>query len=105
MAQFISKTDITLQWKNDLLKPFGFPQYAQLAEAAIRSSKESRGKRYLLRPFLSAWKFESIEFANYEEVAQQLIKDPLRAWHVLEIWEHRNGQRLKTWSFYSDGQY
>ncbi|MGM9564085.1 MAG: hypothetical protein ACI3VQ_08465 [Faecousia sp.] len=105
MGQFIAKASITLQWKIDLLKEFGFPQYAQSAEAAMRSLNESRGKTFLLRSFLSAWEFESIEFANYGEVAQQLEKAPLRAWHILEIWENRDGQRLKTWSFYSVGRY
>ena len=105
MAQFIAKAGITLQWKIDLLKEFGFLQYAQSAEAAMRSLQESGGKQYLLRSYLSAWEFESIEFANYEDVEQQLAKDPLRAWHILEIWENRDGQRLKTWSFYSVGRY
>ena len=105
MGQFIAKAGITLQWKIDLLEEFGFPQYAQLGRAAMLSLKESKGKQYLLRSFLSAWEFESIEFANYEEVEQQLAKDPLRAWHILEIWENRDGQRLKTWSFYSVGRY
>lgn len=105
MAQFIAKAGITLQWKIDLLKEFGFLQYAQSAEAAMRSLNENRGKTFLLRSYLSAWEFESIEFANYEDVEQQLAKDPLRAWHILEIWENRDGQRLKTWSFYSVEQY
>lgn len=105
MAQFIAKAGITLQWKIDLLEEFGFPQYAQLGETAMLSLKESKGKQYLLRSFLSAWEFESIEFADYEEVERQLAKTPFRAWHILEIWEDRNGQRLKTWSFYSVGQY
>ena len=105
MAQFIAKAGITLQWKIDLLKEFGFLQYAQSAEAAMHSLNENRGKTFLLRSYLSAWEFESIEFANYEDVEQQLAKDPLRAWHILEIWENRDGQRLKTWSFYSVEQY
>ncbi len=105
MAQFIAKAGITLQWKIDLLEESGFPQYAQLGRAAMLSLKESKGKQYLLRSFLSAWEFESIEFANYEEAEQQLAKAPLRTWHILELWEERNGQRLKTWSFYSVGQY
>ena len=105
MAQFIAKAGITLQWKIDLLKEFGFLQYAQSAEAAMRSLNENRGKTFLLRSYLSAWEFESIAFANYEDVEQQLAKDPLRAWHILEIWENRDGQRLKTWSFYSVEQY
>ena len=105
MGQLIAKAGITLQWKIDLLEEFGFPQYAQSAEAAMLSLKESGGKQYLLRSFLSAWEFESIEFADYEEVERQLAKTPFRAWHILEIWEERNGQRLKTWSFYSAGQY
>ena len=105
MGQFIAKASITLQWKIDLLKEFGFLQYAQSAEAAMRSLNENRGKTFLLRSYLSAWEFESIEFANYEDVEQQLAKDPLRAWHILEIWENRDGQRLKTWSFYSVGRY
>ena len=105
MAQFIAKAGITLQWKIDLLKEFGFLQYAQSAEAAMHSLNENRGKTFLLRSYLSAWEFESIAFANYEDVEQQLAKDPLRAWHILEIWENRDGQRLKTWSFYSVEQY
>ena len=105
MAQFIAKAGITLQWKIDLLKEFGFLQYAQSAEAAMHSLNENRGKTFLLRSYLSAWEFESIEIANYEDVEQQLAKDPLRAWHILEIWENRDGQRLKTWSFYSVEQY
>ena len=105
MSQFISKANIILDWKIDLLKEFGFPQYAKSAEAAMLSLQESGGRQYLLRSFLSAWEFESIEFANYGEVAKQLEKDPLGAWHILEIWEHRDGQRLKTWSFYSVGRY
>ena len=105
MAQLIAKARITLQWKTDLLKEFGLPQYAKSAEAAMRSLQESGGKQYLLRSYLSAWEFESIEFANYEDVEQQLAKDPLRAWHILEIWENRDGQKLKTWSFYSMWQY
>ena len=105
MSQFISKANIILDWKIDLLKEFGFPQYAKLAEAAMHSLNENRGKTFLLRSYLSAWEFESIEFANYEDVEQQLAKDPLRAWHILEIWENRDGQRLKTWSFYSVGRY
>lgn len=105
MAKFIAKAGITLQWKIDLLEEFGFPQYAQLGETAMLSLKESKGKQYLLRSFLSAWEFESIELADYEEVERQLAKTPFRAWHILEIWEDRNGQRLKTWSFYSVGQY
>lgn len=105
MGQFIAKASITLQWKIDLLKEFGFPQYAQLGEAALLSLKEKRGKQFLLRSFLSAWEFESIEFANYEEVEQQLAKAPSRTWHILEIWENRDGQRLRTWSFYSVGPY
>ena len=105
MGQFITKASITLQWKIDLLKEFGFLQYAQSAEAAMHSLNENRGKTFLLRSYLSAWEFESIEIANYEDVEQQLAKDPLRAWHILEIWENRDGQRLKTWSFYSVEQY
>ncbi|MDD6644184.1 MAG: hypothetical protein PUF80_08175 [Firmicutes bacterium] len=105
MGQFIAKASITLQWKIDLLKEFGFLQYAQSAEAAMRSLQESGGRQYLLRSYLSAWEFESTEFADYEEVERQLAKMPFRAWHMLEVWEDRNGQRLKTWSFYSVGQY
>lgn len=105
MGQFITKASITLQWKIDLLKEFGFLQYAQSAEAAMHSLNENRRKTFLLRSYLSAWEFESIEIANYEDVEQQLAKDPLRAWHILEIWENRDGQRLKTWSFYSVEQY
>ena len=103
MAQLIAKARITLQWKIDLLKEFSFPQYAKLAEAAMCSLNENREKTFLLRSYLSAWEYESIEFANYGEVAQQLEKAPLGAWHILEIWEYRNGQRLKTWSFYYTG--
>lgn len=105
MGQFIAKAGITMQWKIDLLKEFGFPQYARLGETALLSLKENRGQRFLLRSYLSAWEFESIELTNYEEVERQLAKTPFRAWHILEIWEDRNGQRLKTWSFYSVGQY
>lgn len=105
MGQFISKADIAMQWKIDLLKALDFPQYVQSAEAAMRSLNEYRGKTFLLRSYLSAWEYESIEFANYGEVAQQLEKASLAAWHILEIWEHRDGQKLKTWSFYSMWQY
>lgn len=105
MAQFIAKAGITLQWKIDLLKEFGFLQYAQSAEAALFSLKEKRGQRFLLRSYLSAWEFESAEFADYEEAERQLAKTPFHVWHILEVWEERNGQRLKTWSFYSVEQY
>lgn len=105
MAQFIAKAGITLQWKIDLLKEFGFLQYAQSAEAAMRSLNENRGKTFLLRSYLSAWEFESAEFADHEEVERQLAKTPFHVWHILEVWEERNGQRLKTWSFYSVEQY
>ena len=105
MSQFISKANIILDWKIDLLKEFGFPQYAKLAEAAMHSLNENRGKTFLLCSYLSAWEYESIEFENYGEVAQQLEKASLGAWHILEIWEHRDGQKLKTWSFYSMWQY
>lgn len=101
MGQFIAKAGITLQWKIDLLEEFGFPQYAQLGEAALLSLKASKGKQYLLRSFLSAWEFESIEFANYEEVEQQLENSPWKSWHILDVWE--NG--LKTWSFYYTSSY
>ena len=105
MSQFISKANIILDWKIDLLKEFGFPQYAKSAEAAMHSLNENRGKTLLLCSYLSAWEYESIEFANYGEVAQQLEKASLGAWHILEIWEHRDGQKLRTWSFYSVCKY
>ena len=105
MGQFISKSAITLQWKIDLLKKSGFPQYAQLAEAAMSSLKEGSGKQYLLCVFLSPWNYECIEFVNYEQVEQQLAKASWQTWHRLDIWEHRDGQKLRTWSFYSVCKY
>ena len=97
MGKFICKAPVTVWWKCDLLREFGFPQYAEIGEAAQHSLKEN--KQFTLRSFLSAWEFESREFISYEEVEQQLENSPWKAWHILDIWE--NGQ--KTWSFYYTG--
>lgn len=97
MGKFICKAPITVWWKCDLLMEFGFPQYAEIGEAAQYSLKGN--KQFTLRSFLSAWEFESREFASYEEVEQQLENRPWKSWHILDIWE--NG--LKTWSFYYTG--
>ena len=97
MGKFICKAPITVWWKCDLLRESGFPQYAEIGEAAQHSLKEN--KQFTLRSFLSAWEFESREFASYGEVEQQLENISWKAWHILDVWE--NG--LKTWSFYYMG--
>lgn len=97
MGKFICKAPVTVWWKCDLLREFGFPQYAEIGEAAQHSLKEN--KQFTLCSFLSAWEFESREFISYEEVEQQLENSPWKAWHILDVWE--NGQ--KTWSFYYMG--
>jgi len=99
IGKFICKAHVTVWWKCDLLREFGFTQYAEIGEAAQHSLKEN--KQFTLRSFLSAWEFESREFASYGEVEQQLENSPWRAWHILDVWEHG----LKTWSFYYTGPY
>ncbi len=99
MGRFICKAPIAVWWKCDLLKEFGFSQYAKIGDSAQHSLKENRGQKLSIRSFLSVWEFESREFASYEEVEQYLTSSPWRAWHILEVWE--NG--LKTWSFYYMG--
>ena len=53
MGKFICKAPVTVWWKCDLLREFGFPQYAEIREAAQHSLKEN--KQFTLRSFLSAW--------------------------------------------------
>lgn len=102
MGLFICKANILLEWKIDLLQEAGFWNDARIGETALRSLQEKRGQWFRLRSHLSAWEFGCMELANFEDVERQLAKDPLGAWQLLEVWERKDGQSLRTWSFYME---